>query len=238
MHIQLGYSLPVDRALRIDDVNLSQRTTFAPKKCPTLSPTKPETIGPTLQPTIRTNAPTTSNVISCPPHGESITLVAGSVILTSAPTDSLCTVSMLEMTNGDVEVTVPLARSYNGFDWEISAGEKVVDILGTKDFLCYQRGCQIVLPFVSNDMVYKLSSYTYTLDMRDEYARFLETATYGITVADLNGLEEVTGNREPLSVITEYIESQMNQNETPMTSHREYWRRRANPRVSIDLSNH
>ncbi len=226
--MRLGHYLPLSRALLIDDVNFSQKTTFAPTGSPTISPTKAEEIGPTLSPTLRTDAPTTSRGVSCPPVGQVVNLDAGSVILGIADPDTVCNVMKVTTNNGSI-VNVPMARSYDSNVWERAPG-KIASSTFSEEFLCYESGCQINLPPLEGDTEYHLTSRTYSLSLRDEYARFLETATYGARAEDLDQLEAQTGEDESTSVIADYLQSQMN---TPMTSHREYWRTRANPRVRI-----
>ena len=102
--------------------------------------------------------------------------------------------------------------------------------------LCYDEGCQINLPQLESGEVYLLSSKTHSISNRDEFARFLETATFGATSSDLDTMEAAIGEEGPIGVIVDYIESQMDETIVPASSHREFWRQRANPRVCIILA--
>ncbi len=225
--MRLGHYLPISRALLIDNVNFSQKTTFPPTSSPTALPTEPEEVGPTTSPTVRTDAPTTSLTLSCPPVGEVVNLDAGSVMLGIAEPGTVCNVIKVVSNDGKL-VNVPMARSYDLNGWERAAG-KIASSTFSDEFLCYEGGCQINLPPLESDTEYHLTSRTYSLSLRDEYARFLETASYGSRTEDLNELVEQTGESGSTSVIANFIQSQMS---IPMTSHREFWRTQANPRVS------
>jgi hypothetical protein len=60
----------------------------------------------------------------------------------------------------------------------------------------------------------------------DEVARLLETATFGTTAADLAVWDK---GAVTIDTVSEWIQEQIS---SPMTSHREFFRRRVNPRVS------
>ena len=99
--------------------------------------------------------------------------------------------------------------------------------------MCYDRGCQINLPILEDGAVYQVTSSAYTLSTRDEYARFLETASFGATTSDIDNFEGTTSIMNgAVNVIADFVESQMDVDQIPMTSHRELWRNRASPRVS------
>lgn len=224
---------------------ITQKTTSAPTVSPTFNPTKTVTIGPTLKPTIKTDAPTTSRTISCPSiDGEHITIGAGDAIITIAESNTLCTISMFVMDEGSddsVKKVVPLARSYDLNEWEVSAGPLARTTFGSgKEFLCYDQGCQIHLPpLLEPGAEYRVTSRTYTLSPRDQYARFLETASFGATATELDDFEAMTSvSGDTFDAIANHIEVQMDEELTPRTSHREIWRKKANPRVSSFHSIH
>ena len=249
VQIQLGYYLPLNQAIVIYEIKLSEKG-FT--KSPTVFPTKTYTNEPTDSPTITTESPTTSVVQSCPPVGSSSIQVGGNdVILQTAEANTLCTLTKFlpskaiseiyslsrkkyKLFSANKEISfIPIARSYNLNNWEVSAGDTASSSFDTKEFLCYSQGCQINLPILKEGATYYLTSYTYSLSQRDEYARFFETASYGMTKAELDSFDTVTGEKESITVITDFIESQMNEEITPVTSHREFWRKRSNPRVRI-----
>ncbi len=220
----------------IDNVTFEQQTTSPPTHSPTFEPTRPQVTGPTLKPTVLTNAPTTAFDVPCPPTDQVVDLDAGSVILGVANADTLCTVTKVIpkslLGGGTTETVVPLVRSYDMHEWEASPGNVASSSFENEYILCYEKGCQINLPQLEAGEKYQLSSKSYTISPRDEYARFLETASFGTTTSDLDAMEVETESNGPISVIADYIESQMDEDIVPMTSHREFWRSRSNPRVS------
>lgn len=60
----------------------------------------------------------------------------------------------------------------------------------------------------------------------DEYARFLESATYGITQAELDSFD--VSNIDVDTQIINWMKEQMNETLILPTSHREFWRKRVN----------
>ena len=233
INVELGFYLHLSRAMLIDDIMFSQKTTFAPTASPTFSPTKPLTTGPTLKPTIITNAPTTQVSVTCPPIGSTINIGGESAVFSIAEPDSLCTLTKVIISDNAVDVMYPLARSYNSHPWEVSAGSFAFATFGGEEFLCYDRGCQINLPILEDGAVYQVTSSAYALSTRDEYARFLETASFGATTSDIDNFEGTTSIMNgAVNVIADFVESQMDVDQIPMTSHRELWRNRASPRVS------
>ncbi len=195
-------------------------------------PTKSKNIGPTIQPTRLTESPTTSNILSCPLAGNSpIVIPAGSVMLHTAGTNSLCTLTKIISSDTGETISIPIARSYSNNQWEKSAGEASASLFAGKDILCYESGCQINLPMLEESGAeYRLSTHVYELSKVDEAARFLETATFGITTEELMPLS-VSSNDVKTGILT-WISRQMNSSITPMTSHREFWRKGLNGRVS------
>ena len=223
-----------DRILLADDIQVTQRTTSPPTHAPTFAPTKGKETGPTYAPTVRTDSPTTTNVISCPTVGDApLSIGSGHVMLNIADNAKLCTLtkSVTSETNGET-ILIPIARSYDNNPWEQSAGDLAVSIIGNKEILCYSVGCQLDLPALRSGEEYLLSSSSHSVTESDEYARFLETATFGITQVDIDTL--IASPNSVQENIIEWVSSQMNIAETPLSSHREYWRKRTNSRVSMD----
>ena len=64
-----------------------------------------------------------------------------------------------------------------------------------------------------------------TVSDTDKTARLLETATFGTTLADINSF----GGAFTMETAKTWIQNQIN---APMTSHREFFRQRANPRLT------
>ena len=116
--------------------------------------------------------------------------------------------------------------------WEAAAGEVAMSIFYDKPISCYAEGCQIELPLTESNEIYVVSTSMYNLSERDQLARFLETATYGVQSDDLNALEGISGT-DTNEKIGEWIDHQMDVTVTPMTSHRRIWREGVNPRVRL-----
>jgi hypothetical protein len=70
---------------------------------------------------------------------------------------------------------------------------------------------------------YYLTSYAYTLTAAQTSARFFERASFGASPSMLSQATDVSG-------MANWIRDQFDENVTPLTSHREYYRRRLNPR--------
>ena len=213
-------------------MQITQRTTSPPTNAPTFAPTVGKNTGPTNAPTVRTDAPTTTNVIVCPLVEDApLSIGSGHVMLSIADSATLCTLTKSVTSDFSGEtILIPVARSFDNNPWEHAAGEQAVSTLGTKDILCYNVGCQLDLLDLKPGEEYILSSSSHSLSESNEYARFLETATFGTTQADLDSFLA-----SPMIVqddIIDWLSSQMNISETPLSSHREYWRKRINSRVS------
>ena len=128
-------------------------------------------------------------------------------------------VQLPESTSGSVRVlhvdSKPVARSYDGLDWERTQGGATLDID------CSGGACQAD---ISTDSVYNITSHPgpdYT--SLQKASRFLVQGTFGPTRATLDSVDATTG-----AGFTKWIEDQM---ALPPTLHREYYRRRANPRL-------
>ena len=148
--------------------------------------------------------PGPDNVIplTCPIIGDDPLVVAGedwndgdiAEIDVYAGQDVLCTLIEMDVdTSNDDNVTTvfsnlkPVGRSYNGYDWEVAAGD-----FSTFQFDCSTSGgrkCRIELPTPPEGRSYVLKSYDYghALKTDDLTARFLEKATFGPTKADIKG---------------------------------------------------
>lgn len=220
-------------ALLVDDVKITQRTTSPPTPFPTFSPTKSKNNGPTIQPTIRTEAPTTANVLMCPKVGEPpIVVPSGSVMLPIIVDSTLCTLTKVLPSSASEIISIPIARSYANHRWEKSAGEYAASLFGDDEILCYNVGCQIELPIpIEAGAVFRLQRFSHSVSEVDELARFLESATFGITQQQLNEFD-ASSNHVRTDII-DWVAHQMNNSATPMTSHREFWRKGLNQRVSL-----
>ncbi len=230
VYIEVGHRTHEGRVLLVDNIQMSQRTTSPPTQAPTFSPTKAKNSGPTSQPTTKTDAPTTTNIVSCPPVGTSpFGVEPGSVMLNQS--DALCTLTK-NIVSDSGSASVPIAISYENNPWEKSAGEFAASLFAYEDILCYSNGCQIHLPSLGVGESYALTSLDYSLTDEEEYARFLETATFGTTQEQLDAFERSSAT--VYDYIVNWISDQMNSTITPSTSHREVFRRGATGRVSVN----
>jgi len=243
IQLQVGRVFSTTSALLIDNVEITQKTTFAPTPSPTFYPTVPKTDAPTSKPTFQTEAPTVLAIL-CPSINESnVEISSGKTMLYASETGSLCTVTKVVQSDDGKDNIIPIARSYDGLLWESAAGEYAASIFHEKPILCYAKGCQIELPPIeSSNEAYIVSTTTYSLPERDQLARFLETATYGVRSDDLNALEDISDSIDPNEKIGQWVKNQVTLSVTPMTSHRRSWREGANPRLlrpeSIGVSDH
>ena len=229
IRLGIGRYTPGAKSLLVSEVKFGKKTTEAPTKAPTFRPTELVTRAITEAPSSR---PTTTDISSCPPVDSAhVTLDADSAILVRTGPNVLCTLTKVTLdASGTILKTMPLARSYNQYNWEVSAGELASSIF-VNGIACYSPGCQVDLPPIQPNEEYRLKSYSKPLHVntRDTFARFLETATYGILPEDLDALEAANGQGSP---IVSWMQLQMDPATTPITSHREYWRETVNPRVS------
>ena len=172
-----------------------------------------------------TAMPTISSLTFCP-NEESIPteIPSGPVML--ARSNSLCilTKAVVADSTGKLSSIAPVALSYDGRAWEKAAGEFAMKLLYGQDFSDYANsGSQITLPGLNDSGKYYLTSYNRTISEADKVARLLETGTFGTMTKDLASFPTLTE-----ATAKQWIIDQMNTN---ITSHREYFRKRANPRV-------
>ena len=108
---------------------------------------------------------------------------------------------------------IPIARSYNGHDWEHYTTSRNWRLQSQVHIECsttnIAEGCILSLPpFPSSNHVYIVTSYfasegeATAFSLRNEYARFLEQATFGVTTADLDHLAAMGTRSEPLASTT------------------------------------
>jgi Protein of unknown function (DUF1800) len=149
-------------------------------------------------------------------------------IRTTTAVGTLCLLS-LEQPDG---TAIPVARSYDGNDWERSGGKFAASLA---DWTCNLFGCASVLPPASNYvLVTRIASSTNgsptspnrlsaplsnKVPSRAEVARFLQSASFGATRNDW----QTWGTKS----LAQHVEQQF---ALPPTYHRVYFRRRANPR--------
>ena len=220
----------------MDDVQISTISTKEPSLTPTFTPTEytPDvTNSPTTHPT---SLPTVTSITSCPDaETASIIVSAGPIML--AKSDLLCILTKaVQQSDGTLSNIAPVARSYDGRAWEPSAGDFAERLLHNTEFGDYNTGTQLNLPELSAGEKYYLTSYSYDIDEESEVARLLESATFGTRAEDLLSWNKGIATADAAS---QWIQEQINK---PMTSHRDFFRRRVNPRFpnprSIGRSDH
>ena len=233
----LGRSVDPKLAILVDDVQIRAKSTSMPTPSPTFAPVSQASV-PTNSPTVTKTLKPTISAISCPLLGGGLmTLSASTVMIKFADAGMLCTLVKVttDANSGNITAIVPLARSYDGFMWELAGGEYASSFASADLFHCYARGCQFTLPAKKSNEGFQIRSYQYSLSETDQLARMLERTSFGITLSDLNKVSSLagsgTGNMSIGSLsnkIGQWVQTQMMAN---ATSHREFWRVRANPRV-------
>lgn len=146
----------------------------------------------------------------------------------------LCTLTLQDISSdSDPVLHVPIARSYDGRDWEATAGP-LSDTL-TSSLSCSEDN---VCTFVGlsapkyDTQSYVLTSYHHTgFGQEAEAARFLEQATFGPTRSTIDDL--VTSSLSQEEKYKMWVRNQVEN--VPMSSHREMYRRNANAVSSIFL---
>jgi hypothetical protein len=106
----------------------------------------------------------------------------------------------------------PVARSYQGFNWELYGPEA-----SSNSVTCVAGNCTIAMPSSADNVRYELLSVMARHE--DTPARFLEQATFGATRSDLSSFP---------ANYTRWLRNQINT--VPPSYHREYYRRRLNHR--------
>mmetsp|Transcript_1433 Transcript_1433/g.2264 ORF Transcript_1433/g.2264 Transcript_1433/m.2264 type:complete len:3782 (+) Transcript_1433:192-11537(+) len=219
--------------LLLDDILVGIKGTTAPTPVATdtLSETPVPTPGEDLT-SAPTASPTVSSAMICPetieiPSQVNIGNEALPIMFARAETNKLCTLTKITVNeNGETRV-VPLARSYEGFDWETAAGNIASSMFLGQSWNCYDTGCQITLPPLEQGESYGLTSYSYDITEKDQIARLLESTTFGATRDDLNNFETSPSGID--TSISAWVQDQMDVTSIGITNHREFWRKRTNP---------
>jgi len=164
----------------------------------------------------------------------------GILTVTPSATGTLCTLTEVRADAGGSEdnQVIPIARSYEGHQWESSAGELAtsifVDTSGQPDCLPDGSSCNILLPPLAEAATYRyaLTSYEYSPSRRDQISRALGRLTFGVTPTDLNLHDKAEWDSDNEAYLAAFIQDQMDEKKTPMISHREYFRKRTNPKLT------
>jgi hypothetical protein len=113
---------------------------------------------------------------------------------------------------------VPVARSYDGNNWEAHSGT-----YAKQKFTCVSGVCTTKLPAKMDTQRYELVSYQRRALSKDEMAaRFLEQTTFGPRLDEIRAIPDAT-----TQTFARWIQSQA---ALPITSHRAEFRKRLNHR--------
>jgi hypothetical protein len=153
----------------------------------------------------------TLTAIVCPNVGASVEILDFEGLrLDNTIAGFLCTLVEVSSTD-DIK---PIARSYDGNDWEPYAGD-----FAYATFACYSGACNVdSVTQKTGGYRYFLTSSTHVLSNDAlKKARFLEKTTFGPTKADISAFNGDAAN---------WVKDQVNSAVTPLTSHRAFWRSR------------
>ena len=180
--------------------------------------------------------------LDCPASGQvDVNLDFGGILtVTPSINGMLCTLTEVRTTTDGSEddQVIPIARSYEGNLWESSAGDLATSIFkdtgGQPECLPDGSSCQLQLPPLADPATYRyaLTSYEYSPSRRDQIARALGRLTFGATPTDLNLHDKPEMDNDSEAYLAAFIQEQMDEQITPMTSHREYFRKRTNPKLT------
>ncbi len=163
--------------------------------------------------------------ISTPVQVPSSTLIRVRKTANSTTHGSLCI--LVKVTKRiNKEYFSPVARSYDGYNWEKVAGpySSKLQIKCTSDD---DEFCTIRVPWAWSgwNEVFQLVTYEHVTSVKDEVARFFEQTTFGTTMKDILAAtsSSVTGNGDDMhSYFSTWIHDQMHS--VSPTLHRSLWR--------------
>jgi len=125
---------------------------------------------------------------------------------------------------------IPYARSYSANDWEPSPGPKAVPYSGIE---CGDLVCTVDLAPPSSGSYVIMTKLTSALEDKDKIARFLEMTSFGPMSSEIAGIDESSGGFGEVKRAAA-VRMQM---DLPKSSHREYFRRNANPKWDATTMN-
>jgi len=115
---------------------------------------------------------------------------------------------------------IPVSRSYNGYDWEAAPGLHAH--LPITCAIDADHKCLLQIP-VSEDDIYFVTKYTRTVLDEVKVSRFLEKATFGPRLSEINKFDTIDLEQKMANYVQDLIAQ-------PVDSHREFWRSRLNNR--------
>ena len=123
---------------------------------------------------------------------------------------------------------IPVARSFNGYDWKRTAGPYAQSL----DIACDDTECQLAIPPLSGSLDWRfvLMPFQHSVSEKAEISRFFHQTTFGPTMKMINEWDYNSGLSTEMS---KWVKDQMNISVTPITSHREFFRRRVNYQISL-----
>jgi hypothetical protein len=118
---------------------------------------------------------------------------------------------------------VPVARSYNSNNWERVAGPYATE-------LSISNCCSLSIPNLSSvsssdNGKFILMSFSHSASNKEEVSRFFQQTTFG---PDMNMINSWNYGGVMTREMGKWLKSQMDKDETPITSHRAFFRQRAN----------
>ena len=192
-------------------------------------PSKTPSGFPSTQPSLSI-APSWSRALACG-ENESLILSSSGGTIGIAKSQAVCVLNKVTgpqnaaggrfLIEASSASFAPVARSYEGNDWEAAAG-----FHGSIAITCDDSTsiCELRLPPLKNGESYQLQGLAAHLySERDQVARFLEKATFGASPADIDKI--ATNSR-----IVSWVRDQMSENTTPATYHRVFYRSYLNAR--------
>lgn len=177
---------------------------------------------PDVEPVALQSSPVEAGTISLPLASSD--MLATLVLVSDAPYggDRRRRLSANESGSAPEPVVTPVARSYNGNDWEGTMPAPV-------SFACSGNSCTAQLPPATESSHYELRVFNGTdrsaLAPAVTAARFLTQATFGATISEITNLTGATLEETDVR-IEQWVQQQMNMDPT---LHRVYLRKRTNP---------
>lgn len=116
---------------------------------------------------------------------------------------------------------VPIARSYDNGVWKRAAGPYAQKLVISS---C-SSACDLNIPILSNLDAGRFIMMPFEHSISDEakVSRFFQQTSFGPTMAMINSWNY---GRNLFNEMASWVKNQMNKNTTPLTSHREYFRKR------------
>ena len=185
-----------------------------------------------LLPTAKAEA----HIYACPDSGLTEVASGESITVYKSAAGSICVLTRVEASDSSF---APVARSYDGYDWERVAGpyRSALDNITCDDDTL---SCSFTVPFAEANQTFVLTKYEYSddksLDIKEEAARFFEQCTFGTTSQDVQSAMSAIDSNDGLNLPAYFSNWLYDQIENvPPTLHRALWRSRAMSRTDVPL---